>query len=154
MNMPFKENNFPCQLLNFDPIRLKIARSASLIFANDTIIYRTAELFENVKGKDLEKYAVEASICKIFGSETLGFVSDNSIQILGGYGFSEEYLPAMVYRDTRIDRIYEGTNEINRPVLYAYILRDALLEKIPLRVLSKILKNHKSGLWNWEETFK
>lgn len=149
-----QRKQFSLPIAYFDPIRLKIARSASLIFANDTIIYRTAELFENVKGKDLEKYAVEASICKIFGSETLGFVSDNSIQILGGYGFSEEYLPAMVYRDTRIDRIYEGTNEINRLVLYAYILRDALLEKIPLRVLSKNFeKIINLDYGNWEENF-
>lgn len=149
-----QRKQFSLPISYFEPIRQKIGLCASRIFINDAIIYRTAEYFNNVKGKELEKYAIEASICKIFGSETLSFVSDNSIQILGGYGFSEEYLPAMVYRDTRIDRIYEGTNEINRLVIYAYILRDSLLEKIPLRVSAKNFeKIEKLNFKNWEEKF-
>lgn len=149
-----QRKQFSLPISYFEPIRKKIGLCASRIFINDAMIYRTAEYFNNVKGKELERYAIEASICKIFGSETLNFVSDNSIQILGGYGFSEEYLPAMVYRDTRIDRIYEGTNEINRLVIYAYILRDSLLEKIPLRVAAKNFeKINKLNFTNWEEKF-
>lgn len=154
LDYALQRKQFSIPVAFFEPLRKKFSLCASLIFANDAIIYRTADLFENVKGKDLEKYAVEASICKIFGSETLGKVSDHSIQILGGYGFSEEYLPAQVYRDTRIDRIYEGTNEINRLVIYAYILRDSLLEKIPLRNLAREFeKIINLNFQNWEENF-
>jgi len=149
-----QRKQFGLPIAFFEPIRFKIAQCASFIFSADSIVYRTADLFENVKGKDLEKYAVEASICKIFGSETLGKVADHSIQILGGYGFSEEYLPAQVYKDTRIDRIYEGTNEINRLVIYAYILRDSLLEKIPLRNFAKNFDRIENLKFeSWEEKF-
>lgn len=154
LNYALERKQFSLPIATLEQIREKIGKSAALIFANDAIIYRTAELFENIKGEELEKYAVEASICKIFGSETLGRVSDESIQILGGYGFTEEYLPAQVYRDTRIDRIYEGTNEINRLVIYSYILRDSLLEKIPLRAHAKEFgKIINLNFENWEENF-
>lgn len=154
LDYALQRKQFSLPIAHFQPIRLKFARNASSIFACDAMVYRTAELFENVKGEELEKYAVEASICKIFGSETLGKVSDESIQILGGYGFTEEYLPAQVYRDTRIDRIYEGTNEINRLVIYSYILRDSLLEKIPLRGHAKEFeKIINLNFENWEENF-
>lgn len=154
LDYALQRKQFGLPISFFEPIRFKFANCASLTFAADSIVYRTSELFENVKGKDLERYAVEASICKIFCSETLKKVSDHSIQILGGYGFSEEYLPSQVYKDTRIDRIFEGTNEINRLVIYAYILRDSLLEKIPLRIFAKNfgrIENFKFE--SWEEKF-
>ncbi len=145
---------FSSPIAFFEPIRYKIGTSAAKTFALDCTIYRTANLIDFVKEKELEKVAIESSICKIFGSETLDFVADSSLQILGGYGFSEEYLPAQVFRDTRIDRIYEGTNEINRLVIYAYILRDSLLEKIPLRYASRNLeKIEKINFSSYEEKF-
>jgi len=117
----------------------------------DSVIYRTVGLMdERISSLDasaaafnervmaaLEEYAIEASISKILGSETLFRVSDHGIQILGGYGFSEEYPMARVFRNTRIDRIWEGTNEINRMVIYGYYLKKALMEELPLRDAEK-----------------
>ena len=80
-----------------------------------------------------EHYAIEASMAKVYGSETLGLVADQGIQILGGYGFLEEYPMAGPYRDTRIDRIWEGTNEINRQIISGYMMKKALLEELPVR---------------------
>jgi hypothetical protein len=85
----------------------------------------------------LEEYAIEASISKILGSETMFRVADHGIQIYGGNGFSEEYPVAEASRNTRIDRIFEGTNEINRMVIYGYYLKKSLMEELPLRDAAK-----------------
>ena len=90
----------------------------------------------------IERYAIEASICKVVGSETLWFVADKGLQIYGGYGFIEEYPMASVLRDNRIDRIFEGTNEINRQIIAGYFLKKALMEELPIR--EKIKEN---GNW-------
>jgi hypothetical protein len=85
----------------------------------------------------LEEYAIEASISKILGSETMSRIADHGVQIYGGYGFSEEYPMAGIYRDCRIDRLFEGTNEINRMVVYGYFLKKALMEELPLRTAER-----------------
>jgi hypothetical protein len=117
----------------------------------DSVIYRTVGLMdERIASLDaahpgynervmaaLEEYAIEASISKILGSESLSRISDHGIQIFGGYGYSEEYPMARVYRNSRIDRIWEGTNEINRMVIYGYYLKKALMEELPLRDAEK-----------------
>ena len=116
-------------------------------YALDSIIYRTigdidraiSELDQSTDdfylkiGGEMERFAIEASMVKVYGSETLGFCADLGIQILGGYGFIEEYSMARIYRDTRIDRIWEGSNEINRQIITGYLMKKALLEEIPLR---------------------
>jgi alkylation response protein AidB-like acyl-CoA dehydrogenase len=131
----------------FQAIRKKLGDMLVRTYMLDGVIYRTVGLMdEGVAGLDhddpdyyrkvmegLEEYAIEASISKVLGSETLFRVSDHGIQILGGYGFSEEYPMARVFRNTRIDRIWEGTNEINRMVIYGYYLKKALMEELPLR---------------------
>jgi hypothetical protein len=83
--------------------------------------------------KIIEDHAIEASICKIVGSETLAFVADESIQILGGAGFIEDYGMATIYRDERINRIFEGTNEINRLLICGITLKKSILEELPIR---------------------
>ncbi len=131
----------------FEAIRRKFADMVVRTFLLDSAIYRAVGLMdERISALDpqdagyqkkvtsvLEEYAIEASIGKILGSETMFKVADHAVQIYGGNGFSEEYPPAEAYRDCRIDRIFEGTNEINRMVIYGYYLKKALMEELPLR---------------------
>jgi len=151
----------------FESIRKKFSEMLVRTYTLDSVIYRTVGLMdERVRNLDpdapgygqqvmaaLEEYAIEASISKILGSETLFRVSDHGIQIYGGYGFSEEYPMAAVFCDTRIDRIFEGTNEINRMVIYGYYLKKALMEELPLRAAEKAWAEEepdRAGPLNWE----
>jgi alkylation response protein AidB-like acyl-CoA dehydrogenase len=131
----------------FEAIRKKLADMVVRTYMLDSVIYRTVGVMdERISALDadaadyprqvmaaLEEYAIESSISKIFGSETMARIADHGVQIYGGYGFSEDYPMAGIYRDARIDRIFEGTNEINRMVIYGYFLRKALMEELPLR---------------------
>ena len=116
-------------------------------FALESIIYETAHLLdqsiaqvdENSKyyskevAAAIERFAVECSICKIYGSEAYWQTADDGLQIFGGYGFIEDYPMARALRDTRVDRIYEGTNEINRQIILGYIIKKTLMEELPIR---------------------
>ena len=131
----------------FEAVRRKLADMVVRTFLLDCSIYRTTGLmdgrisaldprddrYQQKVASTLEEYAIESSIAKILGSETIGRVADHAVQVYGGNGFSEEYPPAEAYRDCRIDRIFEGTNEINRNVIYGYLLKKALMEELPLR---------------------
>ena len=90
-------------------------------------------------GETMERFAIEASMAKVYGSETSDMVADNCLQIFGGYGFIEEYPIAMAYRDDRINRIWEGTNEINRAIISGYMMKKVLTEEISLRDFLKDL---------------
>ena len=83
--------------------------------------------------KIIEDHAIEASICKVLGSEALAYCADEGVQIFGGAGFIEEYPAAAMYRDERINRIFEGTNEINRLIVGGILLKKAILEEMPIR---------------------
>ena len=88
-------------------------------------------------GETMERFAIEASMAKVYGSETSDMVADNCLQIFGGYGFIEEYPIAMAYRDDRINRIWEGTNEINRAIISGYMMKGAHRRDILKRFLKR-----------------
>ena len=84
-------------------------------------------------GEAMEKFAIETSMVKVFGSDTSHYVIDEGLQIYGGYGFLEEYPMPSAYRDDRINQIWEGTNEINRQIISGFMMKKALMEEIPIR---------------------
>ena len=118
---------FGKSISEFGLIQKKLATMAGLFFVSEAMIYRTGALidqaFESLGGtitgnrKAAEEYAIECSACKVFTTEAEAWIIDEALQIYGGYGFTEEFPIARHYRDSRISRIYEGTNEINRVFL-------------------------------------
>ena len=100
--------------------------------------------------KAIEEYAVECSIIKVWGSEMVDFVVDETMQIYGGYGFVEEYPAERAYRDARINRIFEGTNEINRLIITGFLLKRAMAGQLPLlpaikKLMDEVLSGPSSG---------
>ena len=148
-----ERKQFGQSIAKFDSIIGKIADITIKTYSADTMLYRTVGMIQNAideldqndseyyikMGQAMERFAVEASMAKIFGSETSSMVVDNCLQIFGGYGFIEEYPMAMAYRDDRINQIWEGTNEINRAIVTGYMMKKVLMEEISLRGMLKNL---------------
>jgi alkylation response protein AidB-like acyl-CoA dehydrogenase len=103
---------------DFGLIQQKLADMCARMYANESMAYRITGHIEDLWDRGwlaaVEEFAVECSLAKIFGSETLGFVTDEAVQIHGGYGYHQDYAVERLYRDARVYRIFEGTNEINR----------------------------------------
>src|ERR1700678_1504518 len=141
---------FGKSISEFGLIQEKIANCATGIFVGESVCYRTVGLIDKALAgvdkndtmeiqKRIEDYAVECSIVKVWASEMLDMVVDDVVQIYAGYGYVEEYPAERAYRDSRINRICEGTNEINRLIITGWLIKSAMSGKLPLMPAIKSL---------------
>ena len=147
-------------IADFGLVREKLANMAVGVYTGESMVYRTVGMMDvalsevDKSGADaikeirkaIEEYAVECSIIKVWGSEMIDYVVDETVQIYGGYGFVEENPAERAYRDARINRIVEGTNEINRLIITGFLLKRAMSGQLPLMpAIKKLMDEVLSG---------
>src|SRR5581483_1225503 len=137
---------FKQTIADFGLVREKIANMAMLAYVGESVVFRTVGMMDAALSaidksaadaakktlKAIEEYAVECSIIKVWASEMIDYIVDETVQIYAGYGFVEEYPAERAYRDARINRIFEGTNEINRLIITGFLLKRAMGGQLPL----------------------
>ncbi|WP_339282578.1 acyl-CoA dehydrogenase family protein [Oceanobacillus sp. FSL K6-3682] len=141
-----ERKQFQTPISSFTLTQEKLATIASKIYANESAVYRTVGLFEQRMGalsdeqlqdgrevaRAIAEYQIECSMTKYMATELLDYAADEAVQLHGGYGFMQEYEVERIYRDSRINRIFEGTNEINRLIVPGTLLKKALKGELPL----------------------
>ena len=141
-----ERKQFNTPISSFRMIQEKLANMAARTYANESSVYRTVGLFEQRMGglsqeelndgsevaKSIAEYAIECSMNKYMATELLDYAADEAVQIHGGYGFMQEYEVERMYRDSRINRIFEGTNEINRMLVPGTFMKKAMKGQLPL----------------------
>lgn len=141
-----ERKQFNTSISNFNLTKEKLATMASEIYANESAVYRTVGLFEQRMGalseeelndgreiaRAIAEYQIECSMTKYMATELLDRTADEAVQLHGGYGFMQEYEVERIYRDSRINRIFEGTNEINRLLVPGTLLKKAMKGELPL----------------------
>jgi alkylation response protein AidB-like acyl-CoA dehydrogenase len=149
-----QRKQFGKRLVEFPLIQKKLADMQIRTFVCESMVYRTGGLIDRAMqqldktaadysrqvAKAVEEYALECSINKVFATEALDFVADEGLQIHGGYGFTQEYMIERINRDARINRIFEGTNEINRLLIPGTLLKRALKGELPLMEAAQTLQ--------------
>ncbi len=160
-----QRQQFGRPLSDFGLIRAKIAEIAARTFVAESMVYRTAGLidcavatldraaedFDRQVIEKIEEFTIECSMIKVFASESMALAAEEGLQMLGGYGFCEDYPLEQMYRDERINRIFEGTNEINRMLIPGMILKKALKKELPFFAAAKQVAEELLGPPSFEE---
>ncbi|MGC8494683.1 MAG: acyl-CoA dehydrogenase family protein [Syntrophobacteraceae bacterium] len=168
-NYANERKQFQVPIAEFGMIKEKLARMATYTYVAESVVYRTAGLLNDIlqslerggpeggraAAAAIEEYAVECSLGKVFVSEVQAYVVDEGVQIHGGYGFISEYAIERLYRDARITRIFEGTNEINRTIVPTTLVRRAqkglpfqkAMEDLKVRLASEVpVRENEAGI--------
>ena len=156
---------FEQPISNFGAIQHKLAEMAMRVYAVDSLVYRTGHNIDlkynelrnkglahhEAEPKSLEEFGIECAIAKVFGTEAQSYIADEGVQIYGGMGFSAETPVERIYRDTRINRIYEGTNEINRMLIVDMLLRKAMRGKLDIMAAAMAVQKDLMSIPSFDE---